>query len=260
MVGRVAVAAALCMASQAAFGQYQPQPRTSAVGTSKVFCSGYEQALAIGNRAPGQTYQRPPAGCFAVSPDVIVTILQSYPKLSSGGAIWQVQLGHIVGFLAFSLAPSIPPVAAIAKPPAKVVPQPEPTAPTTKPSDGAFATASQQRSPPAGDTATASLAPVPVTPSPQSDKPKVTQEGAKTAALSTAAIAALIVRDSRQNYYASGHPCACPDDLTRTGRRCGNMSAYVRPGGAAPLCNVSDVSAEMIARYRANAAPTALAQ
>src|SRR5580704_10175030 len=144
MVGRVAAAAALCIISQAAFGQYQPQTRTSAVGTGKVFCSGYEQALLIGNRASGQTYQRPPAGCFAVSPDVIVTILQSYPKLPSGGAIWQVQLGRTVGFLAFSLAPSIPPVAATAKPPAKVVPQPEATAPTTKPSDGALATASQQ--------------------------------------------------------------------------------------------------------------------
>jgi hypothetical protein len=169
-----------------------------------------------------------------------------------------VQLGRIVGFLAFSLAPSIPPVAATAKPPAKVVPQPEP--PTTKPSDGAFATVSQQQSTSADDTAIVSLAPVAATPSPRSDKPKTTQESAKTAALSAAAIAALIVRDSRQSYYATGHPCACPDDLTRTGRRCGNMSAYVRPGGAAPLCNVSDVSAEMIARYRANAAPTAFAQ
>jgi hypothetical protein len=68
--------------------------------------------------------------------------------------------------------------------------------------------------------------------------------------MSAAAIAALIVQMSRQQYYATGHPCACPDDLTRNGRRCGNMSAYIRPGGAAPLCHVSDVSAAMIDQYR----------
>ena len=76
------------------------------------------------------------------------------------------------------------------------------------------------------------------------------KEQAAAAAMSAAAIAALIVQKSRQQYYATGHPCACPDDLTRNGRRCGNMSAYIRPGGAAPLCHVSDVSAAMIDQYR----------
>ena len=37
---------------------------------------------------------------------------------------------------------------------------------------------------------------------------------------------------SRNAYYATGHPCACPDDLMRNGRRCGGNSAYIRPGGA----------------------------
>jgi GYF domain 2 len=95
------------------------------------------------------------------------------------------------------------------------------------------------------------------TPTPPADKPGVTRNNAKTTALSAAAIAAVIVQTSRQRYYASGHPCACPDDVTRSGRSCGGNSAYSRPGGAAPLCYVSDVSAEMIAHYRANTAPTA---
>jgi len=69
--------------------------------------------------------------------------------------------------------------------------------------------------------------------------------------LSDAAVASLIVQQSRNAYYATGHPCACPDDLMRNGRRCGGSSAYIRPGGAQPLCSVADVSPEMINRYRA---------
>lgn len=68
--------------------------------------------------------------------------------------------------------------------------------------------------------------------------------------LTAAAIAAIIVQASRQAYYASGRPCACPDDTMRNGRRCGSRSAYSRPGGAAPLCYPSDVPAGMIEEYR----------
>jgi hypothetical protein len=75
--------------------------------------------------------------------------------------------------------------------------------------------------------------------------------------VSAAEIAALIVQASRQQYYATGHPCACPEDVTRSGRRCGGNSAYSRPGGAAPLCYVTDISNEMIAKYRTNMAPGA---
>jgi hypothetical protein len=70
------------------------------------------------------------------------------------------------------------------------------------------------------------------------------------AGLTPAAIAALIVKESRDEYYATGHPCACPDDTTRNGRSCGNMSAYIRPGGAHPLCYPKDVTAGMIEDYR----------
>jgi len=66
-----------------------------------------------------------------------------------------------------------------------------------------------------------------------------------------AAVAAMIVQESRSAYYATGRPCACPDDLMRNGRRCGDTSAYVRPGGAHPLCSATDVSPEMIRQYRA---------
>jgi hypothetical protein len=72
-------------------------------------------------------------------------------------------------------------------------------------------------------------------------------------ALTAAAIGAIIIKASRDRYYATGHPCACPDDLMRNGRACGGRSAYSRPGGAAPLCYPADVSAGMIEAYRKTA-------
>ncbi|MET4749213.1 hypothetical protein [Bradyrhizobium sp. RT11b] len=68
--------------------------------------------------------------------------------------------------------------------------------------------------------------------------------------LTAAAIAALIVAESRRVYYSTGHPCACPDDRMRNGRACGGRSAYSRPGGAAPLCYPTDVPEAMIETYR----------
>lgn len=68
--------------------------------------------------------------------------------------------------------------------------------------------------------------------------------------LTTAAIAALLVAESRRAYYATGHPCACPEDRMRNGRACGGRSAYSRPGGASPLCYPTDVSQAMINAYR----------
>jgi hypothetical protein len=88
-----------------------------------------------------------------------------------------------------------------------------------------------------------------VSPAPPENPPAPKSKEMK-AALMAAGIAALIVQESRAAYYATGHPCACPDDQTRNGRSCGNMSAYVRPGGAHPLCYPSDVTAAMIESYR----------
>lgn len=72
-------------------------------------------------------------------------------------------------------------------------------------------------------------------------------------AAEAARIALLIVQASRDSYYATGRPCACPDDRMRNGRRCGGNSAYSKPGGRQPLCYVSDVTAEHIERYRLKA-------
>jgi hypothetical protein len=71
--------------------------------------------------------------------------------------------------------------------------------------------------------------------------------------LTAAAIAAIIIKASRDQYYATGHPCACPDDTARNGSSCGGRSAYSRPGGASPLCYPSDVTAAMIEAYRKTA-------
>src|ERR1700692_942549 len=70
-------------------------------------------------------------------------------------------------------------------------------------------------------------------------------------ALTDQQIAATIVKESRDAYYRTGHPCACPEDLARNGSRCGGRSAYIRPGGAAPYCNPSDVPPTEIKAYRA---------
>lgn len=65
-----------------------------------------------------------------------------------------------------------------------------------------------------------------------------------------AVIVSQIIKASRDEYYATGHPCACPDDSTRNGRSCGRMSAYIRPGGAHPLCYPKDVTVGMIVDYK----------
>src|SRR5260370_36315301 len=66
-------------------------------------------------------------------------------------------------------------------------------------------------------------------------------------------IATFIVKASRDAYYRTGHPCACPEDSARNGSRCGGRSAYSRPGGAEPDCYVTDVPKAEIDTYRAAA-------
>jgi hypothetical protein len=83
------------------------------------------------------------------------------------------------------------------------------------------------------------------------EKPLASARNRKVeAALTTAAIAAIIVQASRAQYHAGGRPCACPDDTMRNGRACGGRSAYSRPGRASPLCYPSDVTTAMIESYR----------
>lgn len=57
----------------------------------------------------------------------------------------------------------------------------------------------------------------------------------------------VIIQESVAAYSGS---CPCPYFADRAGRSCGRRSAYSRPGGAAPLCYASDVSAMMVRRYR----------
>jgi hypothetical protein len=92
---------------------------------------------------------------------------------------------------------------------------------------------------------------VPSTKATLPDKPAAPDTKRKVeAGLTAAAIAAIIVQVSREQYHAGGRPCACPDDTMRNGRACGGRSAYSRPGGASPLCYPSDVTAAMIENYR----------
>lgn len=127
-----------------------------------------------------------------------------------------------------SRSPAAAPVALVGVPPA--------TSPTIAPAPR----------PSSSPAAKADPTPVP------SPKPELKRKA--EIVLTAAAIAALIIKASRDRYYATGHPCACPDDLMRNGRSCGARSAYSRPGGAAPLCYPTDVSEAMIENYKKAAA------
>ncbi|MGY4402828.1 hypothetical protein [Bradyrhizobium sp. USDA 3315] len=90
--------------------------------------------------------------------------------------------------------------------------------------------------------------------SPIEQKPKSDVSRRVEVALTAAAIAAILIQASRDQYHASGRPCACPDDRMRNGRACGGRSAHSRPGGAAPLCYAADVTPAMIEAYRKSTA------
>ena len=55
-----------------------------------------------------------------------------------------------------------------------------------------------------------------------------------------------IIRES-----LAGYPSPCPYNRMRNGRACGNVSAYVRPGGYSPICYDRDITADMIRRFKA---------
>ena len=56
-----------------------------------------------------------------------------------------------------------------------------------------------------------------------------------------------LIRQSISSYSGS---CPCPYNSARNGSRCGGRSAYSRPGGYSPLCYPSDVTNDMIIKYR----------
>ncbi|MBC7981788.1 hypothetical protein H7X65_01800 [Candidatus Parcubacteria bacterium] len=47
-----------------------------------------------------------------------------------------------------------------------------------------------------------------------------------------------MIRKSIQGYKGS---CPCPYNTMKNGRSCGKNSAWSKPGGASPLCYVSDI-------------------
>jgi hypothetical protein len=69
----------------------------------------------------------------------------------------------------------------------------------------------------------------------------------KQSRLSDAEVKKAIIAESIGNYSGS---CPCPYNAARNGTKCGKRSAYSRPGGASPICYDSDVTAEMIKRWR----------
>jgi hypothetical protein len=66
--------------------------------------------------------------------------------------------------------------------------------------------------------------------------------------LSDAEVRQAVIQESLADYRGN---CPCPYNVDRAGRSCGRRSAYSRPGGASPICFAEQVTAEMIARYRA---------
>jgi hypothetical protein len=56
-----------------------------------------------------------------------------------------------------------------------------------------------------------------------------------------------IIQESIDSYPGN---CPCPYNADRAGRSCGRRSAYDRPGGYAPKCYASDVSAAEVRAYR----------
>lgn len=70
----------------------------------------------------------------------------------------------------------------------------------------------------------------------------------QTTGLSTSRIKKILIK--RSHAYYPGN-CPCPYNITAAGRKCGGRSAWSRPGGREPLCYASDVTAGMVADYRA---------
>lgn len=88
-----------------------------------------------------------------------------------------------------------------------------------------------------------------LTPKPTPKKPIVRKKPTPSKpVLSDAKIREILIERSIALYRGS---CPCPYNRTRNGSRCGKRSAYSRPGGASPLCYDRDISAAMVAEYRA---------
>lgn len=76
---------------------------------------------------------------------------------------------------------------------------------------------------------------------------RLADKGAVKKGLSDAQVKKLLIDESIAAYDGN---CPCPYSRARNGSRCGKRSAHYREGGAAPLCFVADVTAEMVRAYR----------
>jgi len=74
--------------------------------------------------------------------------------------------------------------------------------------------------------------------------------GLGTAAWAKESVAQTRQRIIRQSIAAYPGPCPCPYSVMRNGRSCGGRSAWSRPGGYAPKCYPSDISAAEVAAER----------
>jgi hypothetical protein len=79
------------------------------------------------------------------------------------------------------------------------------------------------------------------------EKADSSEDGAKRKRLTDREIKKILIAESIAAY--SGN-CPCPYNTARNGSRCGRRSAHSRAGGEAPLCFESDITAEMVQRYR----------
>ena len=62
----------------------------------------------------------------------------------------------------------------------------------------------------------------------------------------TEEIKQILIKESISRYHGN---CPCPDSVDQGGRRCGDRSAYSKPGGASPLCYPDDISDDMVKEY-----------
>lgn len=69
----------------------------------------------------------------------------------------------------------------------------------------------------------------------------------EVASANDAQIKRLIIRESIRQYPGN---CPCPYSFDRAGRSCGARSAWSKPGGYSPICYESDITREMVERYR----------
>ena len=79
--------------------------------------------------------------------------------------------------------------------------------------------------------------------------PPTTSAPATSKALTDAQIKRRMIQESIEAYPRN---CPCPYNTAANGSSCGGRSAWSRAGGAEPLCYPSDISADMVAEYRAS--------